>query len=148
MAYDVRALMPSLLYDKNPCACQVRAIWRCVSGQERDLLWADWLNWWVCLWVPAFEIQIFLTPWNLGAHEQMWGDTDILYVTRMRTTEQQHKQIKRSLWGRKSVYLNNTYMAECTLMSFDMLLVFRGIPTALLKWRIPRWPRSGLWCMV
>ena len=40
---------------------QVRAIGRCVIGQERDLLWPDWLNWWVCPWVPAFEKQIFLT---------------------------------------------------------------------------------------
>ena len=41
---------------------QVRAIGHCMIGQERDLLWPDWLNWWVCPWVPAFEIQIFLTP--------------------------------------------------------------------------------------
>ena len=41
---------------------QVRAIGHCVIGQECDLLWPDWLNWWVCPWVPAFEIQIFLTP--------------------------------------------------------------------------------------
>ena len=40
---------------------QVRAIGHGVIGQERDLLWPDWLNWWVCPWVPAFEIQIFLT---------------------------------------------------------------------------------------
>ena len=32
------------------------------SGQECDLLWHDWLNWWVCPWVPVFEIPIFLTP--------------------------------------------------------------------------------------
>ena len=30
-------------------------------GQELDLLWFDWLNWWVCPWVPAFEIQIVRT---------------------------------------------------------------------------------------
>ena len=34
----------------------------CVIGQERDLLWPDWKNWWVWPWVPAFEIQFFLTP--------------------------------------------------------------------------------------
>ena len=41
---------------------QVRAIGHCVIGQECDLLCPDWLNWWVCPWVTAFEIQIFLTP--------------------------------------------------------------------------------------
>ena len=44
---------------------QVHAIGHCVIGQERDLLWPDWLNWWACLWVPALEIQFFLTPENL-----------------------------------------------------------------------------------
>ena len=41
---------------------QVRAIGHCMIGQERDPLLPDWLNWWVCPWFPAFEIQIFLTP--------------------------------------------------------------------------------------
>ena len=41
---------------------QVPAIGHCMIGQERDLLWPDKLNWWVCLRVPAFEIQIFLKP--------------------------------------------------------------------------------------
>ena len=41
---------------------RVRAIGYCVIGQERDLLWPDWLNCWVCPWVPAFKIQTFLTP--------------------------------------------------------------------------------------
>ena len=41
---------------------QVRAIGHCVIGQERDLLFPDWLNKWVCPWVATFEIQIFLTP--------------------------------------------------------------------------------------
>ena len=53
---------------------QVRAIWHCVIGQERDLLCPDWLNWWVCPWVPVFEIQIFLTPLNSGTHGQVWGN--------------------------------------------------------------------------
>ena len=38
-----------------------------------DLLWPDCLNWWVSPWVPAFVIQIFLTPWNSGTHGQVWG---------------------------------------------------------------------------
>ena len=49
---------------------QVCAIGHCVIGQERDLLWPDWLNWWVCPWVPSFEIQIFphnLKLWNSRA---------------------------------------------------------------------------------
>ena len=54
---------------------QVRAIGHCMIGQQRDLLWPDWLNWWVCPWVPAFEIQIFLTPWNPGTHGQVWDNT-------------------------------------------------------------------------
>ena len=53
---------------------QVRAIGHCVIGQERDLLKSDWLNWWVCPWVPAFEIQIFLTPQNPGTHGLVWGN--------------------------------------------------------------------------
>ena len=52
---------------------QVRAIEHCVIGQERDLLPPDWLNWWMCPWVPALEIQIFLTLLNLGTHRQVWG---------------------------------------------------------------------------
>ena len=45
---------------KSPSKCY--KIGHYMIGQERDLLWPDWLNWWVCPWVPAFEIQIFLTP--------------------------------------------------------------------------------------
>ena len=41
---------------------EVPVIGHCVIVQERDLLCPDWLNWWVCPWVPAFKIQIFLTP--------------------------------------------------------------------------------------
>ena len=41
---------------------QVRMIGHCMIGQVRGLLCPDWPNWWVCPWVPAFEIQIFLTP--------------------------------------------------------------------------------------
>ena len=41
---------------------QVRLIGHCVIGQERYLLWPNWLNWWVWPWVPAFEIHIFLIP--------------------------------------------------------------------------------------
>ena len=38
-----------------------RAIGHCVIGRERDVLWPDWLNWWVWPWVPAFDLRIFLT---------------------------------------------------------------------------------------
>ena len=44
---------------------QVRAIGHCVIGQECDLLWPDWLNWWVCLWVPGFEIKFSSHPKTL-----------------------------------------------------------------------------------
>ena len=58
---------------------QVRTIWHCVIGQERELLWPDWLNWWVCPWVPAFEIQFFFTPKNPGTHGQVWGYHCFIY---------------------------------------------------------------------
>ena len=44
------------------CALSVPRYWHFVIDQEHDLHWPDWLNWWVCPWVPAFEIKIFLTP--------------------------------------------------------------------------------------
>ena len=51
---------------------QVRAAGHCVIGQEHELLWPDWLNWWVWWWVTVFEIQIFLIHQNPGTHRQMW----------------------------------------------------------------------------
>ena len=42
----------------------VRAIGHCVPGQERDLLWTNWLNWYVWSRVPVFEIQIFVAAYN------------------------------------------------------------------------------------
>ena len=41
---------------------QVRTTGHCMIGQEHDLFCPDWPHWWVCPWVPAFQIQIFLWP--------------------------------------------------------------------------------------
>ena len=56
---------------------QVCAIGHCVISQGADLLWPDWLNWWVWPWVPALKIQIFLTPQNPGTQGQVWIDTNV-----------------------------------------------------------------------
>ena len=41
---------------------QVHAIWHCVIGQKRDIIWPDWLNWYVWWPVSAFEIQSHSQP--------------------------------------------------------------------------------------
>ena len=48
---------------------QVRTIGHCVIGQERDLLWPDWLNWWVlvCFSVRNTNFPHTLKPWNSRA---------------------------------------------------------------------------------
>ena len=62
-----------------------------VIGQECDLLWPDWLNWWMCPWVPEFEIQIFLTPWNPGTDREVWCNRVVsIYFVR--------KLLKQDLW--------------------------------------------------
>ena len=60
----------SVLDDRHDSACFWCAFsglrdWTLRDWSRRDILWPDWLNWWVCPWVPAFEIQVFLTPKTL-----------------------------------------------------------------------------------